>query len=123
MSSLFNRRGLIPRKTLQAKRIVEVRNEFNEVVSITPTVFQALNCTVQPYEGDLFSPDTNGYTDRDIFTVFTATELKVGQEGTNRKPDEIQIEGKWFKVVKVKRWTTLINHYECVVIEKDVGLL
>ncbi len=119
----FKRRGAMPRKTLQARRIVETRNEFNEVVSVTPTTFQALYCTVQPYEGDLFTPDVLGYTDKDVFTVFTETELRVGNEGTNRKPDEVQIEGKWFKVVKVKRWTTLLNHYECVVIEKDEGLL
>jgi hypothetical protein len=123
MSSSFKRRGGIPRKTLPAKRNVEVRNEFNEVTSITETNFQALHCTVQPYEGDMFTPDVLGYTDKDVFTVFTETELKVGQEGTNRKPDEVMIEGKWFKVVKVKRWQTLLKHYEVVVIEKDEGLL
>lgn len=123
MSSFFKRRGVIPRKTLPARRIVETRNIFNEVVSLTQTDFQALYCTVQPYEGDLFTPDVLGFTDKDVFTVFTETELKVGQEGTNRKPDELMIEGKWFKVVKVKRWTTLLKHYEVVVIEKDEGLI
>lgn len=119
----FKRRGGIPRKSLQARRVIEVTNDFNEVISLTTTNFQALYCTVQPYEGDLFTPDVLGFTDRDVFTVFTETELKVGQEGTNRKPDEVMIEGKWFKVVKVKRWTTLLKHYEVVVVEKDEGLL
>jgi len=123
MSSSFKRRGAMPRKTLQARRIVETRNEFNEVTSVTPTTFQALYCTVQPYEGDLFTPDVLGYAVRDVFTVFTETELKVGQEGTGNKPDEVMIEGKWFRVVKVKRWTTLLKHYEVIVIEKDEGLV
>lgn len=118
------RNGAIPRKPIPARRSTEVKNDFNEVTGITHQTFNALNCTVQPIEGGSMTPDLVGYMDREVFTVFTETFLVAGVEGSNRKPDELFIYGKWFKVIRCKRWQVgLAPHYECVVVEKDEGLL
>jgi len=120
----IRRSGLIPRKTIPARRSVETTNDFNEVIGITNQSFNALQCTVQPVVGGSMTPDLIGYADREIYTVYTETQLVVGLEGTNRKPDELFIYNKWFKVIRCKRWQVgVIPHYECVVVEKDEGLL
>ena len=121
--AIKRRSGAIPRKPLNGRRAIENRNDFNEITSITYQTFQALNCTVQPIEGSSMTPDLIGYMDREVFTVYTETQLTAGVEGTNRKPDELFIYGKWFKVIRCKRWQVgIIPHYECIVIEKDEGL-
>ena len=120
----IRRSGLIPRKTIPAKRSIETTNDFNEVIDITNQSFNALECTVQPVVGGSMTPDLIGYADREIYTVYTSTLLSFGVEGTNRKPDELFINNKWFKVIRCERWQVgVIPHYECVVVEKDEGLL
>lgn len=122
---MANRRsGLIPRRNLQGRRITEVRNDFNEVVSLTPTTFTLQNCTVQPYVGLDTMAGQDGFNNVTAYTIFTDTKVSAGKEGTNNKPDEIMVNGAWCRVIKVKPWQNgLIPHYEIVVIEKDVGLL
>lgn len=120
----IRRSGLIPRKTIPARRSVETTNEFNEVIGITNQSFNALDCTVQPVIGGSMTPDLIGYADREIYTVYTSTMLSFGVEGTNRKPDELLINNKWFKVIRCESWQVgIIPHYECIVVEKDEGLL
>lgn len=122
---MANRRsGLIPRKQLQARRLVEVRNDFNEITSITYTTFTINNCTVQPYVGVDTVAATDGFNTSSIYTIFTDTKLSAGKEGTSNKADEVMVNDSWCRVVKVKPWQNgLISHYEIVVIEKDEGLL
>lgn len=121
---MIKRRGLLPRTTVQGRRIVEVRNEFNEVISLTPTTFQVNRVTIQPFVGDKLSPDLNGYQNMELYTVFTETPLQIGIEGSTRKADEININGSWYRVVAVKQWGVgVIPHYECVCAKMDQGLL
>lgn len=118
------RSGMIPRKTLQARRVIETRNSFNEITGVQYVTFQALQCTDQPYEGDTFDPNMTGFTNRKVRTVFTETLLQDGDDNSNRKADEVFMYGSWWKVFKVKSWQVgLIPHYEVIVIEKDEGLL
>ena len=118
----IRRSGLIPRKTIPARRSTETTNDFNEVIGITNQSFNALQCTIQPMIGGSMTPDLIGYADREIYTLYTETMLTEGVEGTNRKPDEVFINGKWFKVIRSKSWSVgIIPHYECVVVEKDEG--
>lgn len=120
---MFGRR-MLPRVTLDGRRVVETVNDFNEVIDITTTSFKVKNCTVQPYEGAAMTPDQSGYKQVEAYTIFTDTELKNGKEGTNQKPDEIKLGDKWYKVIRVKIWrNSVIPHYECIVIDKDGGLI
>lgn len=117
------RNGAIRRVTLQARRVVEVRDRFNRIVSTNTESFNAELCTVQPFVGDTFLLTPEGLQNKDVYTVFTQTKLQVGKQGTTEKPDEIFFDGKWFRVAKVKNWSVgLIPHYECIIVELDEGL-
>jgi hypothetical protein len=121
---MIRRSRLIPRITLQGRRNTEVRNEFNEVTSIVNQTFQVNDVTVQPFIGDMMSPDLNGFQNAEIFTVFTSTPLQTGVEGDTKKADELFIYDGWYRVIKVKRWLSgVIPHYECVCAKLDGGLL
>lgn len=120
---LKRRNGTIPRITLQARRVVEVRDRFNRILSTDLTTFDAELCTVQPFVGDTFLLSPEGFQNKDVYTLFTQTKLQIGKQGTTEKADEVFFDNKWFRVVKVKNWSVgLIPHYECVIVELDEGL-
>jgi hypothetical protein len=117
------RNGPIPRISLNGRHVTETLNEFN-----TPTIdtepFTLLTCTVQPYVGDDFTLGAEGFGTKEVFTVFTATQLTAGSEASEVKADEVQINGQWFKVIKVQPWGVgVIPHYCATVILKDEGLV
>lgn len=117
------RRGAIPRITIDGRKVVEVRDEFERITGLAYTPFDVEYCTLQPYVGDTFLLAPEGMHNKDVYTLFTATKLSVGKQGTTQKPDEVFYDDKWFRVVKVKAWQTgVINHYECVVVELDEEL-
>lgn len=118
------RSGPIPRITLSARHVTETVNAFNEPTGLTKTPFNALLCTIQPFVGDDMLPALEGFSTKDVYTVFTETEIIAGEEGTAIKSDEIQIYNKWYRVVKVKKWQVgVIPHYEVVCILLDTGLI
>lgn len=120
----IRRSGLIKRPNLKARRPTEQLNDFNEVVGVTFKEFTAFTCTVQPYEGSSMTPDPIGFSERDVYTVFTNTLLQGGAEGSTTKADELFIYGKWCRVIKVKPWLNGVNsHYEVICIAKDEGLI
>lgn len=120
----FKRRnGAIRRITLKARKVVEVRDDFNRILSTNTTTFNAELCTVQPFVGDTFLLSPEGLQNKDVYTLFTSTPLQVGKQGTANKADEVFYDNKWFRVVKVKNWAVgLIPHYECIIVELDGGL-
>lgn len=121
---MIKRRGGIPRKPLDARHVQDILDEFERPTGRSLVSFQALYCTVQPYIGDVFLLAPDGFQGKDIFTVFTETQLSIGKEGGTTKPDEVLINSKWFRVVKVQPWQVgLIPHYECVVVELDEALI
>lgn len=117
------RNGSIPRLTLTARRVVEIRDRFNRITGTNTESFSAKLCTVKPFVGDTFLLSPEGLQNKDVYTLFTETKLQVGKQGTTEKPDEIFFDGKWFRVAKVKNWSVgLIPHYECIIVELDEGL-
>jgi hypothetical protein len=119
------RRGAIPRKTLQARNVQDTVDNFGrpQVGQSVYTPFDLLNTTIQPYQGeDLMVLDT-GFQSKRAFTLFTETKVTEGEEDSQTKPDEVMIEGDWYRVAKVKPWQVgVIPHYEVIVV-KVVGNL
>lgn len=119
------RRGAIPRKTLQARHVQDTVDKFGtpQVGQAVYTPFNLLFCTVQPYVGeDLIVADT-GFQSKRAYTIFTETAVTEGEEDSLIKPDEVLIDGDWYRVMKVKPWQVgVIPHYEVIVV-KIVGNL
>jgi hypothetical protein len=119
------RRGVIPRKTVQGRHVQDTVDNFGRplVGQAVYTPFNLLNTTVQPYQGeDLMVLDT-GFQSKRAFTLFTETKVTEGEEDSQIKPDEVMIDGDWYRVVKVKPWQVgVIPHYEVIVV-KTVGNL
>lgn len=114
----------IPRRTLQGRSVEEQLDEFERPELILRQPFDVNKCTVQPYTGDRLALSSDGFQGKDIQTIFTETELTSGLEASNRKADEVLINSRYYKVVKVKPWQVgVIPHYECIVVEIDEGLI
>jgi len=119
------RRGAITRFDIQARHVQDDVDKFGRP-SDTPTYtpFTAERCTVQPYVGGDLLVAADGFGDKEVYTVFTDTYLSQGKEGGLEKPDEVFIFDEWYRVAKTKRWQNgVINHYECVVVKIDEGLV
>lgn len=117
------RNGPIPRISLNGRHVTETTNEFGTPAT-SNTAFTLLTCTVQPYVGDDFILGSDGYGTKDLFTVFTATQLTAGDENSTVKADEVQINNQWYKVIKVQPWGVgVIPHYCATVVLKDAGLI
>lgn len=115
--------GAIPRKTLQARHVTEGYDAYGYPTGLTYVPFEALVCTVQPIQGKDLLLLPEGMRDKEAYTVWTETECDTVNEGTDKKPDEIQIYGDWYKVTKKRSWQVgLIPHYELVVVKRDEGL-
>ena len=119
------RRGVIPRKSVQGRHVQDTVDDFGRplVGQAVYTPFNVLNTTVQPYIGEDFMAADSGFQSKRTYTIFTETKLTEGEEDSIIKPDEVMIDGDWYRVVKVKPWQVgVIPHYECVVV-KIVGNL
>lgn len=117
------RNGPIPRKSLNARHVTEVLDDFG-TPTITEVPFTLTLCTVQPFVGDDFILGSDGLQNKDVFTVFTETPLQSGKEGSEIKADEVEINGEWYIVYKAQPWQVGIglDHYCATVILKDEGL-
>lgn len=116
-------RGAIPRKKLNGRHVQQVVNDFSEITGYTYTPFELKQCTAQPLVGDDLINAVEGYDSKSVYTVYTETKVTQGKQGTNIKPDEIQINGEWYRVIKVKAWQVgVIPHYEVTCVEIDEGL-
>ena len=112
---------LIPRKTFNAKRITQTLGPRNRPVENEST-FTVDNAGLQPSKGFDAKATTDGYKDKELYDLFTTTELKAPDEGTDSKGDLIEItSGKWARVVKVEDWDYgLQSHYKAkLVVENE----
>jgi hypothetical protein len=110
---------LIPRKTLNALHVEQVEDEFNRVTEST-TEFTVENAGVHPVPGDKTNALPEGYRDRRAYQVFTTTPLTSANEGTATLHDKVEIDGAWFKVIRVENWQTgLQDHYHAYVTEEN----
>ena len=115
--------GAMPRKTLQARHVMEGYDQYGYPAGLTFDPFEALNCTVQPVQGKDLQLLPEGMRDKEAFTVWTETDCDTANEGTTEKPDELQINGDWYKVTKKRAWQIgLIPHYEIIVVKRDEGI-
>jgi hypothetical protein len=48
--------------------------------------------------------------------LYTATELRVHDSETSAKPDLVEIEGEYYKVIRVQRWQ---GHFKCLVVRES----
>lgn len=122
---MFKRNSnLIPRKSLNARRVEETLDDFNRPINIGYVTFTAEMCTIQPLSGDDVLVLGEGFRDKSVYNVRTNTLISAGSEASNRKPDEIEIYGKWYRVIRVQvHLVGIIPHYECICVEKDTGLI
>lgn len=119
------RRGVIPRKSLQARHVQDTVDKFGSPVQgqAIYTPFTLNNSTVQPYTGEDLAVIDTGFQNKKTFVIFTETKVTEGDEDSLTKPDEVMVFDEWYRVVKVKPWQVgVIPHYEVTVV-KIVGNL
>lgn len=111
---------LLPRKTLNAKHVEQVKDEFNRVTT-QETPFSVENASAHPISGDKAKALPEGYRDKKAFQVYTTTPVEPAREGTDILHDLIETRtGVWCKVVKVEEWTSgLQEHYLAYVTEEN----
>lgn len=111
---------LIPRKVFNGKRIAITYDAYN-LPTDGETAFDVENASAQPISGNDATASLQGYKDKNIYVLYTTTEVKSADEGTATKGDLIEIEtGRWFRVVKVKYWNVGIRtHYEAWCVEEN----
>lgn len=112
---------LIPRKQFNAKRESETLDAYN-LPTFTSTTFTIENAGLQPITGEDARATSEGYKDKEIYILYTTTELKGPEEGTSNRGDLVEIEaGKWARVLKVEPWQYgLQSHYKAkLVVENE----
>lgn len=115
--------SFFPRFKLKGRRVEETLDDFSRPISITNTEFDVLDCTIQPVTGNDLLALGEGFRTKSVYAIFTSTLIFEG-DNTNRKPDEIEIYSKWYRVARVEIWQNgVASHYKCICVEKDLGLL
>lgn len=115
------RPSLIPRKTLNARRITLTYDNYN-IPSEIEAYFPVENAGVQPYTGGKgMKASLEGYRNKNAYYLFTTTPLRTADEGDrNAMADRVEIDGKWCTVLKVAKWDTGIrSHYEAILVETN----
>lgn len=112
---------LIPRKTLNGRRSTQTVDEFGLTTDSSPTSFTVDNAGVQPVPGDQLDVFPEGYRDRRKYKVYTTTPVFTVEEGSNKLPDQIEVEtGIWCDVVRVESWGYgLQAHYLAFVAQEN----
>jgi len=110
---------LIPRKTLNAKRVTGGVDADGYPIDDVDVAFTVENASVQPVTGYSLQAVPEGYRDNRVVRVYTTTEVLIGDEGTDLKGDQIEFEpGRWGRVVKVEPWQVGVqSHYLAFVVE------
>lgn len=82
----------------------------------TPITFR--ECTVQPSTQNELLVLDEGLRDKNVFTMYTKTEIRSVVEGTNQLPDIVVIDGVEHTVVKSMPWkNNIINHYKALLVK------
>lgn len=110
---------LIPRKTLNGRRLTQSVDEFGLPTDSAPVTFDVENAGVQPVTGNQLDVLPEGYRDRKNYRVYTTTPVFTAEEASSNLADEIEAyPGVWCKVIKVEPWGYgLQSHYLAYVSE------
>lgn len=109
---------LIPRKTFNARRNTQVLDSYNLPTNPAPSNFTVENAGLQPTTGNKATATTDGYTDKEMYCLFTTTELQQPDEGSNDKGDEVEVfPNRWATVLRVEPWQYgLQSHYKVTLV-------
>lgn len=110
---------LIPRKTLNAKRLTGGVDPDGYPIDDVEAPFIVENASVQPVTGYALQAVPEGYRDNRVVKVYTTTEVLIADEGTTLKGDLVEFEtGRWGRVIKVEPWNVGVqSHYLAFVVE------
>ena len=107
---------LIPRKILQAYHLTAGVDEDGVPLKETEVPFLVENSSYQPATGKDLEALPSGYRDSVIYKIFTTTRLRSVEEGGDELADEVVIEDKRYKVIKLANWDVGVQtHYEAIV--------
>jgi hypothetical protein len=96
---------LLPRKTLRARTISEVLDEFNIPLEPEVVYLELENCGVHPVTGYKLQALPQGFRDKQIWEVYTTSPLSFKTEGENTSPPEIEVKPNvWAVVIKADDW-------------------
>lgn len=77
--------------------------------------------SVQPISGKTLQAMPEGYRTKAQYSFWTKTPIQGLEQGTNKLPDEILIDGTWYSVYALKDWTrtSFLIHSHCIAIRDD----
>lgn len=94
---------------------VDSRNRVRPPLK-TPITFR--ECTIQPSTQNELLVLDEGLRDKNVFTLYTKTEIRSVLEGTDQLPDVVLIDGVEHTVVKSIPWSNnIINHYKALLVK------
>lgn len=78
-----------------------------------------IRANVQPTPAEVLETLSEGYRNKDSYTLFTNTHLFTSIDN-NSNPDIVLLYGRRYIVAKVAIWgNTSLSHYEIVVVEDE----
>lgn len=94
---------------------VDSRNRVRTPLKTPITFFE---CTIQPSTQNELLVLDEGLRDKNVFTMYTKTEIRSVVEGTTQLPDLVVINGIEHTVVKSMPWNNnIINHYKALLVK------
>ena len=78
-----------------------------------------LRASVQPADGEALETLPEGERTSDAILVMTRTPLRTGSQFEGTRADEVIVDGVRYQVRTVKRWPSVLPHYECVCTRVD----
>lgn len=130
MANIFNRLDSFASKVtrfnqgvyqdIQGFRQTQQLDARNRVRPPSKTAITFRECTVQPSTQTELMVLDEGLRDKNVFTMYTKTEIRSILEGGNQLPDIVVIEGVEHTVVKVMSWqNNIINHYKAMLVKSS----
>lgn len=130
MANIFNRLDSFASKVtrfnqgvyqdIQGFRQTQQLDARNRVRPPIKTAITFRECTVQPSTQTELMVLDEGLRDKNVFTMYTKTEIRSILEGGNQLPDIVVIEGVEHTVVKVMSWqNNIINHYKAMLVKSS----
>lgn len=105
---------------LQGFRQTQQLDSRNRVRPPLKTAVTFKECTVQPSTQTELMVLDEGLRDKNVFTMYTKTEIRSILEGTTRLPDLVVVNGVEYTVVKVMSWqNNIINHYKAMLVKSS----
>lgn len=90
----------------------------NRIRPPTRTPITFMECTIQPSTQNELLVLDEGLRDKNVFTMYTKTEIRSVVEGTNQLPDIVVIDSIEYTVIKSMPWNNnIINHYKALLVK------